>query len=103
MSVNTPQYFICPQPDLRGQESKIKGKRTSREVTFPVSYRYNGGIVLTPKGRMSFDDPDAKWYAGFTVPEPIVPEGYELVSIGVGLQLNARPPYATMLLRKRVN
>lgn len=80
---------LMPQPDLRGRELKIKKGRTSIEVTFPVSYRYNGGIVL-PEG----------WYPGYEVPPPILPDGYKLVSLGVGLQLNCRPPYATMLLKK---
>ena len=58
-------------------------------VTFPVSYNYNGGIVI-----------DGEWYEGVEVPDPVVPEGYKLKSIGVGLQLNANPPYATMYLEK---
>jgi hypothetical protein len=60
-------------------------------VTFPVSYRYNGGIVI-----------DDEWYAGYEVPPPVVPAGFELVGIGCGLQLNARPPYATQYLRPLV-
>ena len=58
-------------------------------VTYPVSYRYNGGIIV-----------DGKHYSGFDVVAPTVPEGYKLVNIGVGLQLNAQPPYATRLLKK---
>ncbi len=79
-----------PQPDLRGQENKRGNKRwgTGRLVTFPVSYHYNGGVSL-----------EDGWYPGFSVPDPIVPKGYELVGIGIGLQLNAHPPYATKLLR----
>ena len=57
-------------------------------VTYPVSYRYNGGIII-----------DGKWYEGYTVPRPKVPKGFELVSIGCGLQLNAHPPYATSYLK----
>jgi len=57
-------------------------------VHYPVSYTYNGGIVV-----------DGQWYAGIHVPSPNIPEGFALVGIGVGLQLNARPPYATMLLK----
>jgi hypothetical protein len=59
------------------------------EVTFPVSYRYNGGTII-----------NNKWYSGYEVPSPKIPVGYKLVSLGVGLQLNAAPPYATMLLKK---
>lgn len=59
-----------------------------RLVEYPVSYTYNGGIVV-----------DGEWYSGFEVPGPVIPEGYELISIGIGLNLNARPPFATSLLR----
>jgi hypothetical protein len=76
--------FHCPAPDL------TKKARPGRkvEVTFPVSFSgYNGGTVV-----------GGKWYSGFKVPEPIVPPGFKLKDIGVGLQLNAHPPYATMIL-----
>lgn len=58
------------------------------QVTYPVSYTYNGGIII-----------DGEWYKGYKVDPPIIPEGYELLNIGVGLQLNARPPLATGLLK----
>lgn len=58
-------------------------------VTYPVSYIYNGGIVI-----------NGKWYKGIKVKEPDVPRGYMLKSIGIGLQLNAQPPIATSLLIK---
>jgi hypothetical protein len=81
-----------PAPDLRGEQNNRKNERWAdgRLVRFPVSYRYNGGVTI-----------DDEWYPGVEVPAPIVPEGYELVGIGVGLQLNARPPLATYLLRKQ--
>lgn len=79
-------YKKFPAPDLR---SKCKPGKTV-EVTFPVSYRYNGGIEY-----------EGKYYAGFKVPAPILKPGFKLISIGVLLQLNARPPYATMLLREK--
>ena len=77
--------FICKAPTL------TKGERwlDSHLVTFPVSYRYNGGTIV-----------NGEWYSGYEVPPPKVPKGFELVSIGIGLQLNARPPYATQFLRK---
>lgn len=82
--------FHCPAPDLRGKERNKQGKLLdSVEVTYPVSYRYNGGTTI-----------EDEWYTGYEVPPPILPDGYELVNLGVGLQLNARPPYATMLLKK---
>ena len=56
-------------------------------VTYPVSYTYNGGIIV-----------DGKVYSGFTVPAPKVPKGFKLKGIGCGLQLNAKPPYATAYL-----
>jgi len=90
--------FNYPQPDLRGKEKDRKGRlRDSVEVTYPVSYRYNGGTCIKPDGTWS---PEGDWYPGYRVPPPIVPAGYKLVSLGVGLQLNARPPYATVLLKK---
>ena len=57
-------------------------------VTYPVSYTYNGGIIVDGKHRL-----------GFSVPPPKVPKGFEIVSIGVGLQLNATPPFATVYLK----
>ena len=56
----------------------------SKEVTFPCSITYNGGTII-----------NGEWYSGYEVPK-----GFELVSLGVGAQLNARPPYSTMLLKK---
>lgn len=53
-------------------------------VTYSVSYRYNGGITI-----------GNKWYEGYKVPPPKVPKGFKLTGIACGLQLNARPPYAT--------
>lgn len=57
-------------------------------VTYPVSIRYNGGMVE-----------DDKWYEGYKVPKPKVPEGFKLVGIGCGLQLNCHPPYTTAYLK----
>mgnify|MGYP001609667437 CR=1 FL=1 len=78
------KWYKCPVPNVK------KGKKwlTSHLVTYPVSYRYNGGIII--KG---------KWYDGFKVPPPIIPEGFELVGIGVGLEMNCHPPLATVYLR----
>lgn len=91
--------FVCPAPDLRGKELDRKGRqRKSVEVTYPVSYRYNGGILLKPDG--SWDPDNGDWYPGYEVPRPILPDGYKIVGIGVGLQLNSRPPYATTILVK---
>ena len=59
-------------------------------VKYPTGTRYNGGIIINDK-----------WYQGFRISAPKLPKGYKLVSIGVGLQLNARPPYATQLLKKQ--
>lgn len=103
--MSKPKMFKYPRPGLcmSKKEQRRFDKTGVAEVTYPVSCRYNGGIILTPKGQMDINcrDPKSKWYEGFTVPSPIVPKGCELVSIGVGLQLNAHPPYATMVLRKK--
>lgn len=78
------EYKEMPKAELKITR---KFKDGSYEVTYPVSYRYNGGIIIGDN-----------WYKGYHVPKPDIPEGFELVNIGVGLQLNARPPYATMLV-----
>ena len=74
------EYFTCKQPILPKREGIVR---------FPVSYTYNGGIIVNDK-----------WYKGYDVPSPLIPEGYELVSMAMALQLNAHPPYATMYLKK---
>lgn len=88
-------FFKYPKPDLI-PVSKRKARKAiddpnsnGYEVTFPVSYRYNGGI-----------DIGDEWYEGFEVPKPDVPAGWHLESLGVGLQLNNRPPTATMFLKR---
>lgn len=75
-----PKLYQYPTPVIM----RIPG-----EVTYPVSCTYNGGIII-----------DNEWYDGYSVPAPIVPKGYKLTGLGVGLQLNARPPLATALLEK---
>jgi len=75
-------FFEVEQPDLRRYNGEC-------EVTFPVSYTYNGGIII-----------DGKWYKGFRVPYPKLREGFTLKTLGVGLDLNQKPPRATMLLTK---
>jgi hypothetical protein len=80
------EYFQCPRPVIE----PLKPGKNSREITFPVSYTYNGGMVK-----------DDKWYKGYHVPAPVVPEDCEIVSLGVGLQMNAQPPFCTMLLRRK--
>jgi hypothetical protein len=78
------KLFNYPAPIIKAPKKIPKlGKR----VTFPVSYRYNGGTFV-----------DGEWYDGFFVPPPVVPDGYELVGMGCGLQMNCRPPYVTLLL-----
>lgn len=76
------QYFHCPPTDLRGYAGT-----DGKEVQYAVSQEYNGGIII-----------GGHWYKGFKVPDPILPHGYKLVGIGVGLELNAKPPLATARL-----
>lgn len=57
-------------------------------VTLPVSYTYNGGVSN-----------NGKWYSGFKVNSPKPPDGFELVGVGSGLQLNARPPHKKYYLK----
>ena len=72
-----------PPTDL----TKYVGKTKPVKITYAVSYKYNGGIVVGDE-----------WCVGFDVPLPVVPKGYELKSAGVGLDLNFRPPRATAYL-----
>jgi len=58
-------------------------------ISYPVSYRYNGGISI-----------DGKHYDGFQVKAPKFPKGFQVKNVGCGLQLNARPPYATLYIQK---
>jgi hypothetical protein len=84
MSRENP-WFRVPAPDLRGQERPGK----SVKVHYPVGISYNGGTVI--KG---------EWFAGYKVDPPIVPEGYQLVDICVGLELNCAPPMCTKILKE---
>ena len=84
MTTDVPMFHY-PATDLTG-----KAKKAPCEVKYAVSYRYNGGTTI-----------DGEWYGGYEVPPPVVPEGYELVGLGVGYQMNARPPMATALLRRK--
>ena len=65
-------------------------KRVGQVVEYGVSYNYNGGIVK-----------DGKWYTGYDVPPPLLPEGTEIYDMGFGLQFNACPPLATGRLVKK--
>lgn len=73
----------CPIHRTAAAKRLYKARRF-HEITYPVSYRYSGGIVV-----------GNAWYRGYIVPKPVVPAGWEIVGLGVGLQLNCRPPYAT--------
>ena len=59
------------------------------QVTYATGITYNGGTVV-----------NGEWFAGYDVPPPIVPNGFELYHIGVGLDLNSHPPRATAILRE---
>jgi len=86
------KMFKCKRPVITLNKSQQKrfNQGKSIEVTYPVSCQYNGGIHINDE-----------FYKGFSVPPPVIPKGWKLVNIGVGLQLNARPPYATMVLSKK--
>jgi hypothetical protein len=84
-------HVVFPQPEpvpASRKDKRLANQGKAHQVVFPVSYSYNGGMEY--KGQ---------WYKGFKVPRPKVPKGWELIDIGVGLQLNARPPFSTMALR----
>jgi len=81
----TMSYFNIPQKDVK---LNIGEKWCdSFLVTFPTSIRYNGGTII-----------EGKWYDGYKVAKPRVPEGFKLTGIGIGSQLNCHPPYATQYL-----
>jgi hypothetical protein len=85
-------YWHMPQPEVKPASRKDKNafeRGESCTVIYPISQRYNGGIII-----------NNEWYEGFKVPPPIVPDGYKLVNIGIGDQLNATPPHATMYLKR---
>ena len=82
MSKENPWYEV-PATDLT--KNAKPGKKI--RVTYAVGYSYNGGTVV-----------NGEWFAGFKVPPPIVPAGYKLIGLAVGLELNAHPPQATALL-----
>jgi hypothetical protein len=73
-------YVLWPQETLPAKEGK---------VTFAVSYTYNGGMTYR-----------SKWYKGYKCEPPIVPRGYKLVDLAVGLQFNSSPPRATYKLER---
>ena len=83
-------FVTLSQPDCIPETAKDKSlaaKGKAHRVIYPVSYRYNGGIII-----------GNKWHEGFKIPRPKIPKGWELHNLGCGLQLNSRPPYATNVL-----
>lgn len=78
---NGVRWFRMKRPNLKGHKEG--------EVQFSTGYRYNGGIIVR-----------GQWVQGILMDKPIVSKGYRLRSIGVGLQLNCCPPYATQYLEK---
>lgn len=84
MSKENP-WFAYPATDLTSKAKPNKKVTVTYAVSY--SYSYNGGIVE-----------NGEWFVGYDVPPPIIPEGYELRSLGMGLELNAHSPRATALL-----
>jgi len=64
-------------------------------VPIPVSNRYNGGFVFTDKNG------NEQWARGFKVGKPVIPKGYELISIHSGGNLMAQPNTVDMIFRKK--
>jgi hypothetical protein len=83
-------FVTLPSPDLTIGERWCN----SFTVTYPVSYSYNGGFIHYPKTYGK----DGVWKQGFKVDPPIIPEGFKTVGIACGLQLNAQPPFATVMI-----
>lgn len=87
-------FIHCPAPVIDVNRRGLEKWAGGRLYPVPVSQRYNGGIVV------KLGEAEV-WAHGFKVPAPAVPEGWELVSIHCGAQLNACPPVLPMLLRKK--
>lgn len=68
----------------------------NRLVPIPISTRYNGGFTFTDKNG------NEQWAKGFVVDEPVIPDGYELISISCGANLMAKPVTVDMIFRKKV-
>jgi len=64
-------------------------------VPIPVSTRYNGGFVFIDKNG------NEQWARGFKVGKPVIPKGYELISIYSGGNLMAQPNTVDMIFRKK--
>ncbi|MFZ9612565.1 MAG: hypothetical protein ACO29Q_04725 [Crocinitomicaceae bacterium] len=64
-------------------------------VPIPISNRYNGGFVFTDKHG------NEQWARGFKVGKPVIPDGYELISIHCGANLMAQPNTVDMIFRKK--
>ena len=64
-------------------------------VQIPVSNRYNGGFNFTDKNGKE------QWARGFKVGNPVIPKGYELVSIHSGGNLMAKPNTVDVVFRKK--
>ena len=64
-------------------------------VPIPVSCRFNGGFVFTDKHG------NEQWAKGFTVDKPVVPDGYELVSIASGGNLMVKHNTVDMIFHKK--
>ena len=89
-------YFKVPTPVIKLTKSGKPAARHNPEkwgsgwlVQYPTGYRYNGGIIVNDK-----------LVAGFVVDPPKLPDGYRLQGIGVGLEMNSRPPMLTKSLIK---
>lgn len=78
------QFFKVPAPELLPFKS---GSR--RKVSWPVSHEYDGGVTVKNK-----------WYKGYEIPPPIVPEGFVLREESRDLVLDAKPSRATGYLFK---
>jgi len=74
------EFIKLPAPVLAAKEGY---------VSYPVSYEYNGGTIY--KGQ---------YVKGFEIPEPVVPIGFKLVELYMGLQHNAHPPLKTSKLKR---
>jgi len=90
--VHLPGIVLTP---AMAKDRNLQKWGKDKLVPIPVSNRYNGGFVFTDKNGKE------QWAKGFMVGKPVVPDGYELISIHSGGNLMAQPVTVEMIFRKK--
>jgi hypothetical protein len=90
--VHLPGIVLTP---AMATSRKLQKWGKDKLVPIPISNRYNGGFVFTDKNGKE------QWARGFKVGKPVIPKGYELISIHSGGNLMAQPNTVDMIFRKK--